>query len=205
MAAGDLCAAADVKAYLGKNDAGDDTLLAGIVSAASAWLASQIGRDITSQAYNETRSGDGTGALRLRQSPVITVQSLTVDGIAVTPRDANNEGWALQDDWLLLSGPSSGAGMSGPYGPYVSGTKMTTLRYTIGLANVVIGYTAGYATVPPDLKQAAVELVGETFQRRDRLGMMSRSLGGEVMTAFQTLSLNVSLKSTIAAYQVVRL
>jgi hypothetical protein len=205
---GDLCSLADVRQYLGFEDAVTtaDALLTRLVSSASSWIQTQIGQQIAQQAYaNEVHSGDGTTGLRLRYSPVVSVQSLVIDGDTVSARTATDEGYALQDDWLWLSGPSgSGGGIFGPYGPVPSPTRATALRFNPGNGNVLVSYTAGYATTPDDLRQAAIELAGETFLRRDRLGVMSKTVAGAT-TQYQTLSLSLGLSGVLDQYRRQRL
>ena len=74
-------------------------------------------------------------------------------------------------------------------------------RFPIGLP-VVVSYTAGYATTPPDIGQAAVELVGEAFRRRDRIGLASKSLGGQEVIAFSLKDMNDTVRALLAPYQV---
>jgi hypothetical protein len=204
----DLCSLDDVKGYLGLDAQGvtsQDALLTRLVSAASAWLEGEIGRVLGQTAITgETYSGDGTVYLRLRNGPVISVQSLTIDGAPVVQQTADVEGWVLQDDTLYLAGAASGVGMliTGPYGQAFSPTLLTTLRYTVGKANVVVSYTAGYPldAIPGDLRQAAVELACDAYNRRSRLGVMSKVVGGESVT-FQTLSLGPGIQGVIRHYQ----
>jgi hypothetical protein len=204
----DLCSADDVRAYLGLSLAASsvDDLLPRLVSASSAWLIGQIGQPIASTAVTDVLSGDGGFSQRLRFSPVRSIQSVVIDGNTIPPCTDTTDGWSQQDDWLWLSGPKNAAGALpwGPMGPYMSPTRMTTLRFTVGNGNVVVGYTAGFDPVPEDIRQGVVELAAEAYQRRQRLGVMSKSIAGESIT-FQTLTLTASLKGLIAAYSTTRI
>ncbi len=66
----------------------------------------------------------------------------------------------------------------------------------------MVSYTAGYATPPADISQAAAELVGEAFRRRDRIGLSSKSLGGQEVVAFSLKDMNDTAKALLASYQV---
>jgi hypothetical protein len=66
----------------------------------------------------------------------------------------------------------------------------------------VVTYTAGYDTPPADIAQAAVELVGEAFRRRDRIGISSKTLGGQEVVAFSLKDMNDTAKALLSSYQV---
>ncbi len=204
----DLCSRDDVKNYLGLlgTYTADDTLLTGLVTAASSWLEGQVGQPFSSQSRpNELYSGDGTMSLLLRYTPIISVESLTIDGNTINVRDQNNEGWILQDDRLWLSGPSGTGGVTGgSFWPALSPTRMTALRFTVGNANVAVSYTAGFTVIPSDVKQAAIEIAAETYQRKKRLGIMSQNVAGETIS-YQTLTVNVGLQGVIDRYRTHRL
>ena len=51
-----------------------------------------------------------------------------------------------------------------------------------GVANVNVAYVAGYATVPPELEQAVIELIAAKYRERERIGHQSKSLAGEATT-----------------------
>ena len=50
--------------------------------------------------------------------------------------------------------------------------------FTRRAQNVVVTYTAGYDTVPPDIAQACIELVCQRYRERTRIGEVSKALGG---------------------------
>jgi hypothetical protein len=50
--------------------------------------------------------------------------------------------------------------------------------------NVQIAYTAGYSSVPLDLKQAAIEAFALAYRQRAHIGEKSNSMGGQVTMAF---------------------
>ncbi len=79
--------------------------------------------------------------------------------------------------------------------------KLIGDRFPLGLP-VVVTYTAGYATAPPDLAQAAIELVGEAFRRRDRIGQSSKSLGGQEVVGFSLKDMNDTIRALLSPYQV---
>ena len=87
MATGDLTTLDNVKAWFSPplTTTTDDVLLTRLVTSASQFIQTWLGRTIAETAYSETRNGQGGTRLFLRNRPVVTVASLTVDGVAVAP------------------------------------------------------------------------------------------------------------------------
>jgi hypothetical protein len=169
----DLTTLDNVKSYAEVAGAGDDTLLTRLISAWSARFRALTDRDISQQTYTETRDGSGGrvagawgaggGATRLllRNYPVSSVTSVTVDGDAI-PKivNAGDSGWVLKGDVVELVG----------------------YRFTPGIQNVVVVYVAGFETTPLDVEQAVIEMVIWNYKARDRMGQNSKSVGGEVIS-----------------------
>lgn len=201
----DLCALADVRAYLNlpTTDTSGDPVISSLVTNMSAWLESQVGRPLSQQTYtNEPHSGDGNYSLLLNNGPVVSVSSLTIDGNTVNQRDQNTEGWVVQGDRLWLSGPAGSTGfISGPFWVATSPTRMTYLRFTIGNANIAVTYTAGFAVIPGDIKQAVIELAAETYQRRMRLGLLGRTDPQGGSTSFAPLAVTPTVQAVIDNYR----
>src|SRR5438876_10147425 len=136
MAFGDLTTLADVKAWLqtGPNPfpATDDALLQRLVTAASQFIQSWLGHQIAAADWLEVRDGTGGQLLVLANSPVTAVLSLSIDGLAIPPAPADggfDAGYTFTATELALRG-------------YV---------FTRRSHNVIVTYTAGYPTTPPDL------------------------------------------------------
>lgn len=153
----DLTTLDNAKAYLGL-DAGqsaDDALLSRLISAASKFLTKQIDRTLASTAYTMTFDGDGDAWVLLREYPVVSVASVTVDGVTVPQRTTvTGEGWLLDGDRVRLVG----------------------YTFARGVQNCTIAYTAGYSTTPEDVEQAVIELVAYRYKSKDRTGIMSKTL-----------------------------
>jgi uncharacterized phiE125 gp8 family phage protein len=179
--AGDFTTLANVKAWLSPPLAtgADDALLARLVTAASRFIESWLDRSILSQGYSETRDGMGGARLVLRNRPVTAVASVTVDGVAIPAATAPGAaGYRFDDVSLVLAG----------------------YAFTRGLQNVVVGYTAGFAATPPEIEQACIELVCLRYKERDRIGHVSKSLGGETVT-FTQKDLPADVATLLAQYR----
>jgi hypothetical protein len=179
---GDLTDLATVKSWLGLTTSGSDALIASLITAVSAFIPNYLGRQILGGSYIETYRGNGQHALLLRNFPITAVASVAFAGQTITtPADpvALTSGFLFDDRALTLIG----------------------CRLPVGLP-VVVSYTAGYVVAPADVSQAAVELVGEAFRRRERIGLTSKTLGGQEVVAFSPKDMNDAAKGLLASYQV---
>lgn len=161
MAAGDLTTVERLRGHLRLEDQSDDELLATLVSVASAWAKVQIDRDVVAADYTDTVSGDGGSEVVLREYPVLSVASVTVDGAAIPQRTAG-DGWELDD-------PKSGV------------LVLVGYRFTRGFRNVVVAYRAGWETVPDDLAQAVLEEAALRYRDRDWGGATYKLQGGDIV------------------------
>jgi hypothetical protein len=123
MAANDLTTVATAKDWLGITDSLSDTRLTRLVTAVStavqsAWLPR------AQPAYTETRNGNGKTVLAFGNPRVSAVATLTIDGVAMPARSSvTGAGYTFDEDLLFLIGA----------------------RFTRGVQNVGITYTAGFA------------------------------------------------------------
>jgi len=164
MALADLTTVASVKAYAGIASSADDAMLASMVTAYSAWVRSFLNRDLTTNSYDIRRSGRGTLAMQLPQYPVTAVALLEVDGQPIAAQSAwGAPGYRFDDTQIVLDG----------------------YCFTLGISNVHIQFTAGYASPPADIAQALNELITLRYKLRDKLEWSSKSLAGETVSLVQ--------------------
>ncbi len=155
MTPGDLTTLPAVKQWLNLTSTNDDALLTTLITAASTFIQSWLGRTIAAASYAETRDGTGGQRLQFRNNPVTAVASLSID-----------------DQVIPASTSSFMAG-------YVFSATQIDVRgyhFTRRALNVAISYTAGYATTPPDLAEACTELVGQRYRERSRIGLTSETI-----------------------------
>lgn len=164
MAAGDLTTLESVRAYLKGQvpvPVDDEPLIAGLITAVSQLFASETGTGVLTAVVTETRNGDGGAKVFLEQYPVVSVESVEVDGEALPARAAVGEsGWVLTD-------PTTG--------------KLELVGYSFneGLANVVVSYTAGYGSeAPADVAQAVVDQVAYLYKAKERIGIANEATQG---------------------------
>ena len=68
-----------------------------------------------------------------------------------------------------------------------------------GMLNWIVTYKGGYATVPYDVAQACIELAAYKFKDRDRIGINSKTLAGEVIS-FEKKDIRGEIKNVLANY-----
>lgn len=182
MAAGDLTTLGDVKAWLSLplTTTADDALLARLITAASAFLAAWLNRQILTASYTQTFNGNGKTALLLPQYPITAVQSLTIDSQTIPPLAPGQSGAGFTVDVTTL---------------YLSGTA-----FNRGIQNVTVTWTAGYASVPPDIEQACIDLVALRYRERDRIGLASKGMAGET-TSYSQRDLPANAATLLQVYR----
>lgn len=159
----------------------DDTLLQSLIDAASALVVNFVNRDLVTTTYSEIYDGKGQRRLILRNYPIQTVESLLVDGVNV------------------IAAPNQLAG------GYVFNTTSVAFRgfgtFSCGIQNVLVGYTAGYDTVPDDIKWAVIELVGYKYKSRDRIGVVSHSNQNLTTDTYMVSDMPASVRSALNPYR----
>lgn len=184
-AANDLTTRAALKAYLGTIQTTDaDPVLDRLVTAASTAIQRYCNRDIKSAPYMETRSGNGGQMLVLRRYPVTAIASLVVDDLPIPKQTkAREPGWVLEPARTL---------------------HLYGYTFTRGPANVVVSYTAGYATVPADIEQAALELAALMWKQRSRIGDQSKTVStpmGNETVAYYMQSMTPATKAILDQFK----
>jgi hypothetical protein len=180
MAAGDLTDLATVKGWLSMTGTSDDGLLASLITACSAAIQSYLNRNFAQQAYTELRNGTGTSRMVVANYPLVSVQSVLVNGQAVQQSSDGftQYGWTFDDRGLTMIGDV-----------WARGTR-----------NVQIIYTAGYASVPLDIAQTCAEWVAFCYRERDRIGHASKSVQGET-TAYITAAMPQRVQLMLSQYK----
>ncbi|HEX3884751.1 MAG TPA: head-tail connector protein [Stellaceae bacterium] len=188
MAYGDLTTLGAIKAWLqtGQNafPDTDDTLLSGLVTAASQFIQTWLKRQIAAADWMETRDGTGGQRLVFANFPVTAVLSLTIDGLTIPPAPA---------------GGGYGAG-------YVFTPTALAVRgyaFTRRIQNVIVTYTAGFTTIPPEIAQACVELVCQRYKERTRIGEVSKALAAGETITYSQKDMSADVQTILSQYRAV--
>lgn len=179
MATTQLTTLANVKASKGSVASADDPVLTRLIDAVSAAILNYINVEIGQVAHTEYRDGRGTDSLVTKHAPILSVQSLTVGGIAIPASNGTSYGYQIADSQLVV--------LRG--GTFASGRR-----------NILIAYTSGYASVPGDIEQACIDTVLRRFAELQRAGQSSKTLQGETVS-FDTKDLSAQTKLTLQPYR----
>src|SRR5262249_39647263 len=132
----DLTTLSNAKAWLNipATQTSEDALLTRLVTAESLLFLQAINRANLNQAsYTEKRNGSGGSTLMVRNYPIISVQSLTIDTVSIPASpDGVRAGYVFDDYAISLVG-----------GPYISGMGrganacVSAYGFSNGLCNIV--------------------------------------------------------------------
>lgn len=158
----DFCTITDVKEWLGipASNINSDPLLSTLISSASSYIENWTNRTFSQTTATVTVNGNGSALMLVKDYPITAISSVMIDNVAIPLSDGSTYGYLFDDETIYLIG----------------------YKFTKGFQNVKIGMTYGFATIPTDLKQVCVELVGSKFKEKERIGVSSKTLAGEVIT-----------------------
>ncbi|KEA07485.1 head-tail connector protein [Rhizobium rhizogenes] len=148
----------EAKAHLRIFHDDDDTYIDGLVATASDWLAGEnnwLGRGVIKQQWELTLDcfPCGRGRVNLPKPPLFSIE-----GVFYTP--------SVGAETEITSFRELDVGVSN--GGYVLPAVNAVWPVTSGEpGSVRIAFTAGYETVPPSVKHAALLMVGHWFENRE--------------------------------------
>ena len=160
----------------------DDVLIQLCITAASVEWIWRTGRApegpppakspfVSPVAYDEVYDGSGSYRQFLRQWPIVSVESLALNGHAASPSTGfGYPGWIIDQGRKSLS-LRSAAGQS-PLGRASDGRG-----FTAGTQNVEVLYTAGFTQVPADIVRACTQMVAVNYKRTAWLDQSSETMG----------------------------
>lgn len=73
--------------------------------------------------------------------------------------------------------------------------------YTFNVAQAAASVLISYSSVPPDLEQAAIEIVGECFKHMDRIGLTSKNLPNGETIAYLNQAMSPRVRLIIDQYK----
>ncbi len=135
----DLVSLSEMQSYLGLSDA--DDLLTEINTRVSAAVRAYCGRPFEGTDYAEYHDGEGHDTVFLRRAPVNSIAGLSVGTSGV-----------LSEDYVFY--------------PEAAMIRMASGTFPSGKRNVLVNYNAGDATVPEDVKQAALDWIKAVYDAR---------------------------------------
>ena len=104
--------------------------------------------------------------------------------------------WAVDTGVSYANGTAltavSGAPAQGQYS-----VNASTGAYTFAAADANAAVLISYGYIPADLEQCALEWVADRYKYKDRIGMTSKSLGGQETVSFQNRSVPDFVKDSL--------
>jgi hypothetical protein len=73
--------------------------------------------------------------------------------------------------------------------------------YTFNAGDAGANLAISYGFIPQDLVQAATELTAERFRAADRIGLRSKSVGGQETISYDVVGVSASVEALIAPYR----
>jgi Phage gp6-like head-tail connector protein len=206
MAFGDLTTLCDVKSWLqvGANPFPDtdDPLLTRLITAASQFIQTWLNRPLPSADWQEVRDGL-TGPLGPGESrfvfgvqPCSAVLLVAIDGLMIPPIPA-------------VAPAPAGQAVVGAYpaaaGYLFSPTQLVIRGFPVPRRAqcVLMQYTAGFASLPPDVAQACIELVCSKYRQRTRIDELSKHLGDGSTVTFSQKDMSDPVKTLLSQYRLV--
>lgn len=190
-----ILAASHIKTYLGITASTYDTVLDVIAMALNSFAKQYCGRDFESTTYNYGTSGheddaifdgDNTQFLILPHYPIISVTTLRINETAIDESEGIHE-----SGWFIYNRDGGMIGLRG-------------YEFIGGVKNIELVYTAGYSTVPADLKQALVEQGAYMLKEgaKDQLlGFSTKTHADGSITSFVTNALLPRTRMVLDTYR----
>lgn len=160
---------AELKTYLGITGTTEDSKLTTIVAATNTFVETYCNRAFEEAEYTEELyDGPGSSVLCLKNWPVSEVAEVIVEDTEVEERtEIDGEGYYLDAEAGILHNND---------------------LWNRGRGIITVTYTAGYETIPDDLKFAVLELASYFRNMSGKSGIRSESLGSYSYSLMNDLS-----------------
>ena len=175
----DLTTLAKAKRFLQISGADDDDLIKLLIASTTVLVATYLNRNLLMSGYQERYSGAGSTRLLLRQTPVQSVISLTINGVIIPASDGVSLGYRFDDLSITLVGRV----------------------FSHGINNVEADYVAGFDDVPADIELAVLDTVAREYRERQRIGKKSDAQPQGGNTTYDTAALSERAKLILGNYQ----
>lgn len=167
-----LCEVDEVKLYLGIETAHNDDLFEMLIDSASAFIENFTGRKFEVTEYTEMLNGTNKAMIPVHYAPIVEVLTI-VNSYGNIKTDIKHT-----DNLIFLTDGSV---------------------FSSGVANWIVTYEAGFLEVPYDVRQVCIELVAYKFKQKDRIGISTKTLAGEVVS-FELRDIRDDIRNTLSSY-----
>lgn len=195
----DLTTAARVKAWLGKSDVTDDTVIGYLIDKVSREAMFVMNRATIQSARSEYLDveKDGQKIFYVKASPIITSTAPVVIYNTDTPRVWTDASDIISADYVICNADMAAQGIV--YVDYELDEAVNALKitYTGGMATTVDNFIAAY----PDIALAIDMQVGFLWRRKGTLGIRSEAMVGVNITWYNNLPWLADTLETLKNYK----
>lgn len=185
----DLVTTAQVKSWIGVTTSADDANIQACITMASwEWLR-RTGRGpadgsvpsasplVSPVAYNENYDGPGGVRLFLRNTPIVSIEVLTI-GTQTIQQSAvyGQPGWVIDSGGKSIALRNGGGGGNSSFTVDFYPTAIPMAYFFKAIQNVNVQYHAGFQGVPPDIYQRTIQMVALNYKRKDWIDLKSRAM-----------------------------
>lgn len=127
-----------------------------------------------------------------------TTQDFTIVGTAPITFTPNKAGQWMTDLGVTIDGVAATLVTTDPTAGQYKLDEWGTYTFSVDDLNKVAAVSYTYA--PWDISFAAMEIVGEWFKRKDRIGLLSKTLGGQETITFSSMDMNEAARKNLQPY-----
>lgn len=181
---------------LGATETSDDAKLTALLDNATGMIQAYISYDLASQSYTERRNGWNSNAIKTYNRPITAVTSVSVDGRAI-PAAANSQAPGYLFDEFMIFFTAANPVQSVP------GFNSCPNFFTRGMGNVILVYTAGYASnaIPSAIEFICKSIAARMYRRTTRIGETSKSIGGQTTASYEDTQLTKEEQMILDRYK----
>lgn len=112
-----------------------------------------------------------------------------------------NMTWAADGGVTFVAGGAALTPITGGAVPAAGQYSVQEGVYLFSPADSSKAIAITYSFTPPDLEQAVIELIGERYRGRNRIGEMSHSTGGSVTVSFSQKDMHDNIKTLLKIFR----
>ncbi len=159
----------------------DDVLISRLINSVSESIENYLGERVLAANYTDVRYIEsGKTSFSPNHLPIAGITTLTVDGDVIPVSTNGSDGYLFDQSTIYLQGYNFSNSL---------GTRF----------NTTLVYSAGNATVPTSIEQAAIDWVSYIYRGKERVGQRSKTLAGETMT-YLVDDIPPGVKSVLGSY-----
>jgi len=126
-------------------------------------------------------------------------QTVPSSGSYTVAVNAPNGNWAVDQGVTYASSGTALAPVASS--PAQGQYSVSAGVYTFNSADSAQAVLISYSYIPSDIEEACIELVGERYRYRNRIGEVSKSLGGQETTSYSQKDMPDFLKTVLQPYR----